>query len=281
MAAFYVSDLDGTLLQDDAHLSEFSSRRLRSLIEDGLSFSVASARSVVSMQPLLSSLKLRLPVIEFNGAFVSDLESGQHEIVNAIDPAIARDVFGLLGQWSRSLLVSTFNGSVDHVYFRPPCNSGESYYVANRREHNDPRLRQTEDLACTLREAVVCFTVIDRPEPLTELELRVRDRFEGSVEIHLFENRYSPGWYWLTIHDARATKDQAIAALRGRYDLADCDLVVFGDHMNDVKMFRSATHAIAVSNAHPEVKRYATRVVGSNAEDSVVRFIEEHFSGTG
>ena len=281
MAAFYVSDLDGTLLQDNACLSEFSRRRLRNLIEDGLSFSVASARSVVSMQPLLSSLNLKLPVIEFNGAFVSDLQTGRHEIINAIDPAVARDVFGLLRKCSRSLFVSTFNGHADRVYFGEITNAGEDYYLANRREQNDPRLRQTTNLSSTLREAVVCFTVIDKREPLKHLEQEVRARFEGSVEIHCFENMYSPGWYWLTVHDARATKDQAIAALRGRYDLIDCDLIVFGDHMNDVTMFRSATHAIAVSNAHPEVKRHATRVVGSNAEDSVVRFIEEHFSGIG
>ena len=49
MNTLYISDLDGTLLTNDARLSEFSRAVLRELIADGLSFSVASARSVVSM----------------------------------------------------------------------------------------------------------------------------------------------------------------------------------------------------------------------------------------
>lgn len=279
IASLYVSDLDSTLLQDDASLSEYSRASLQRLIEDGLSFSVASARSVVSMRPLLSGLELSLPVIEFNGAFVSDLQTGRHEIVNAIDPAIAREIFELLRQWAKWPFVSTFDGNADRVYYGEITNEGESYYVANRQKHNDPRLQCVLDMMSTLGEQVVCLTVIGKPEALEELELVLRDRFSNSVEIHLFENRYSPGWFWLTIHDSRATKAQGIEAIRTRHGLSDRELIVFGDHVNDVEMFRLATHAIAVANAHPEAKRHATQVVGSNEADSVVRFIEEHFSG--
>jgi hypothetical protein len=278
MAGFYVSDLDGTLLNRDATLSESTRAGLQRLIAEGLIFSVASARSVISMQPLLSGLKLNLPVIEFNGAFVSDLQTGQHEIVNAIDPAVAREVFELFRRWTASLFVSTFDGTEDRLYYSEITNDGASYYVANRQNYNDPRLRCVHDVASRLIEQVVCLTVIGKLESLEELELVVRDRFQGSVEIHLFENQYSPGWYWLTVHDSRATKDQAIEAIRNRYGFSDHELIVFGDHTNDIKMFRIATHAIAMANAHPEVKRHATHVVGSNDEDSVVRFIEEHYS---
>lgn len=278
MAAFYVSDLDGTLLKDDAYLSDFSKARLQRLIADGLSFSIASARSVVSMRPLLGGLQLNLPVIEFNGAFVSDLQTGRHEIVNAIDPPIAAELFAMLRQSSRSPFVSTFDGAADRVYYGEITNDGESHYVDNRRKHKDPRLQSVLDLERRLDEDVVCLTVIGRLEELRELELIVRDRFSNGIEIHLFENRYSPGWYWLTVHDSRATKDQAIDAIRQRHGLGDHDLVVFGDHVNDIKMFQRATHAIAVENAHPEVKCHATHVVGTNEEDSVVRFIDDHYS---
>ena len=279
MAAFYVSDLDGTLLKNDSYLSDFSKARLQRLIEDGLYFSIASARSVVSMHPLMGGLKLNLPVIEFNGAFISDFETGRHEIVNAIDPSIATEIFALLRQWSRSLFVSTFDGKADRVYYNDITNDGESHFVENRRRHSDPRLCAVPDLAKKLEEEVVCLTVIGKPEALAELELRVHDRFSRQLEIHMFENRYSPGWYWLTVHDSRATKNQAIEVVRQMHGLRDHELIVFGDHANDIKMFQLATQAVAVANALPEVKRHATHVVGTNEEDSVVRFIEDHFGG--
>ena len=77
--ALYISDLDGTLLQGDATLSPYSRQLLNSLLQEGLPFTVASARSIVSMQPILKDVALSLPVIEFNGAFISDLATGRQD----------------------------------------------------------------------------------------------------------------------------------------------------------------------------------------------------------
>lgn len=79
MSHLYVSDLDGTLLSNNGTLSNNSRAALQQLLSDGVAFSVASARSVVSIKPILSGIRLSLPVIEFNGAFLSDLDSGRHE----------------------------------------------------------------------------------------------------------------------------------------------------------------------------------------------------------
>jgi 5-amino-6-(5-phospho-D-ribitylamino)uracil phosphatase len=52
---------------------------------------------------------------------------------------------------------------------------------------------------------------------------------------------------------------------------------VFGDDVNDLGMFRIATRALATANARPELKRIAHEVIGTNGEDSVVRWIDGHF----
>ncbi|HEX6972345.1 MAG TPA: HAD family hydrolase, partial [Limnochordia bacterium] len=97
------------------------------------------------------------------------------------------------------------------------------------------------------------------------------------VVTHYFENQYSPGWYWLTVHHWRATKDQAIRVLMQKYGLTRSELVVFGDHTNDIKMFQMADRAIAVANATEALKRHATQVIGSNEEDSVVKYLRDHW----
>ena len=278
MTTLYVSDLDGTLLRNDATLSQYSLTKLQQLIMDGLHFSVARARSVVSMQTILAGLDLRLPIIEFNGAFISDLHSGRHHIVNAIQSDIAESIFGDIEQKCQTPFISTFDGVEDHLYYSESSNAGEHWYVKNRIEHGDSRLCLTNNLINSFKEQIVCLTVIGGNEALSELELELRESYGIFVEIHHFENAYSPGWHWLTIHDKRATKDQAIRTMMDAYNLIDHELIVFGDQANDIKMFQDASHAIAVSNADDEVKSHATRVIGSNEEDSVVKFIENHFS---
>ena len=68
MDTIYISDLDGTLVNDNAELSKYAIQNLNALIADGLPLTVASARSIVSIQQMLNGIELPLPVICFNGA---------------------------------------------------------------------------------------------------------------------------------------------------------------------------------------------------------------------
>lgn len=277
MGTLYISDLDGTLLTNEATLSEFSRTTLQALLRDGLPFSVASARSVGSMRSILEGLNLRLPVINFNGAFISDLETGRHEIINAVEPQVVDDVYGLIVKSGYSPFVSTFNGTEDCVYYREIVNGGMDWYLNDRIANRDRRFRCIEDLTHSFQEQVVCLTVIGAREDLSELDIAIQEQHEDMVETHLFENQYSPGWYWLTTHDRRATKDQAIRTLMENHGLSEDDLIVFGDHINDIKIFKTASQSIAVANAAAELKRHATHVIGSNQEDSVVKYIHAHW----
>jgi Cof subfamily protein (haloacid dehalogenase superfamily) len=274
----YISDLDGTLLMSDASLSPFSKGTLSQLLKEGLPFTVATARSVVSAAMMLGGLKLPLPIIEFNGAFLSDLETGRHEITNNIRPDIVEDLYQLLVSFRCVPFVSSFNGTEDCVYYRDISNDGMRWYLNDRLRNKDKRWRTIDDLTQSFRDQVVCLTVIGDTELLVKLEDAVKERHGAEVVIHLFENQYSPGWYWLTIHDRKATKDQAIRILVDNYGLRDSEIVVFGDQTNDLSMFRVADRAVAVGNATAELMRHATCVIGPNDEDSVVKFISHDWT---
>ncbi len=133
----YVSDLDGTLLNNQAVLSLFSQQTLRELLEDGLTFTVASARSGVSIQMMLKGLRLPLPIVEFNGAFITDLESGHHEVINRIDSDIIEDVYPLICKFSCVSLISRFNGTADCLYYNDIINDGMYWYIVDRQSTQD------------------------------------------------------------------------------------------------------------------------------------------------
>ncbi len=68
----YVSDLDGTLLNENQEINDETAEIINGLIEAGLHFTIATARSIVSAAPIIAKLNLTLPQIVNNGVFVYD-----------------------------------------------------------------------------------------------------------------------------------------------------------------------------------------------------------------
>ena len=270
----YVSDLDGTLLDRDGKLSARSRAGLTDLLEQGLLFTVASARHVSSIRSILGDLPLRLPVISGNGAYLGAMANDQHELVHAMEPALAQSIFALIRRLGLMPFFSTHNGQYDQLFYQEAQNLGQQGFVSERLRNADPRLRHTPRLQDHLLDPVVTFVIIDRAAPLLELQAEITALCGDAVETHLADDLYLPGWPWLTVHDRRASKDQAIKTLADRYSLNEREIVVFGDHVNDVSMLRAAHRGIAMENAIAAVKQEAHTVIGPHYEDSVLQFIQ-------
>ncbi|HHV60637.1 MAG TPA: HAD hydrolase family protein [Clostridiaceae bacterium] len=68
----YVSDLDGTLLRSDQRISGYSCSVINSLVEKGMKFTYATARSIVTAEKVTEGLNAAMPLIVYNGVFVID-----------------------------------------------------------------------------------------------------------------------------------------------------------------------------------------------------------------
>lgn len=271
----YVSDLDGTLLSDDGEISSYSRENLLKLLREGVNFTVASARSIASVRQILRGFPFRLPVIEINGAFISNFVTGEHLVINDMSDALIEDVYSYILRYNCVPFISTFNGNEDRLYYQSLPNDGMQWYCDNRRLAGDRRLCQVDRLRDIFADNVVAFTVINTRQQLINLAMKMREDFSDQLQMHFFENPYSPPWHWLTIHDKKACKSEAVRELLSYTGFELKDLVVFGDNLNDVNMFKMCPKSIAVSNASDQIKRLSTEVIGANTDDSVVKYVME------
>lgn len=273
----YISDLDGTLLNTDARLSAYSRETLNELIDAGLLFTVASARSVHSLQPTIKGLRLQLPVIEFNGSFISDLESGRHLTSNTMSWKTGDTIIHIAADMDLHPFYSTIccEGE-DRLYTPEIMNEGGRLYQLDRIEHTDPRLQEKPFVRTDRKKnELVCLTFIGPEKRLKQLEdeLKSLSCADRSFAVNFFENVYSPGWLWLTVHSSEARKHLAIRKLRERYCPQADELVVFGDNGNDLSMFQDADRSYAVANAVEELKAEASGIIAAHSDDAVVRHI--------
>ena len=71
----YVSDLDGTLLNTDAKLSDKSKEYLNTALNNNVKFTIATARTPATVVNLLEWVNINLPVITMNGSAIYDIKN--------------------------------------------------------------------------------------------------------------------------------------------------------------------------------------------------------------
>ena len=139
MNTLYVSDLDGTLLNSDVKISENSKNIINSLIEKGMNFTVATARSLVSASDKIEGLNLKLPVVVYNGTFTMMKDTGKIVNSNYFNKVDRDFIIENIKKSSLNPLVYSFVDNVEKVsYNKNFVNQGTKYYLDVR--GNDPRM---------------------------------------------------------------------------------------------------------------------------------------------
>lgn len=263
----YISDLDGTLLTNDQFVSRKSFETLNNLSEQGLLFTYATARSLITASKVTAGLDVKIPVIVYNGAFII---GGEERLVkNVFSSDEAENIFRTLAEYSiEPLVYSVIDGEEKFSYRPERLTRGIKDFLGTR--VGDPRHRPVLRESNMLHGDVFYFTCIDDSKTLSEAYEKLKNRYYC-----VYSNDIYSGDQWLEILPKTATKANAAVQLK---KLLGCDkLVVFGDGVNDIPLFEASDECCAVSNAAPELKEIADTIIGSNNEDSVAEYISQHF----
>ncbi len=270
MKTLYVTDLDGTLLNTNDRISEKSLGILHALSERGILFTYATARSFSSASVVTKGLTVNLPVIVYNGAFLVDSGTGERISSLGFTAEEAGFVRSIFEQTPVSPLVYAFVDEAERVSWDTTReNEGIRRYLSNRT--GDRRLRPLSGSEGLYDGNIFYYTCIGEREDLLPLyEIFSGDgRFRCTLQQELYRTEY-----WCEIMPSKATKAEAIRSLKNMYS---CDRVVsFGDAVNDLPMFALSDECYAVANAVPELMAAATGVIGSNEEDGVAVWLEQH-----
>ncbi len=267
MRTLYVSDLDGTLLRSDETVSSYTCGVINALVERGMLFSFATARSLVTTRKVTRGIGVRLPLIVYNGAFVMDSATGEILIENRMDGAqeVLCDLF------SRGVypIVYAFIDGIEKFSFVPRlCTPGMRAFLETRR--GDIRWNEVDSPDELRRGSIFYIVCIGEPDKLAPLHDTYKDRYHCVYHVDIYTRAQ-----WLEIMPRGASKSSAARKLM---DMLNCGrLVAFGDALNDIDLFELADEGYAVANAHENLKRLAAGVIASNDEDGVARWLEENW----
>ena len=269
MKTLYVSDLDGTLLHSDQRTSEYTNKVINELVDKGMMFSYATARSYSTASKAAAGLTAAFPVIVYNGTFIRDNATGKTLLENLFDKKRAVEVAAdLISCGVQPIVYSLIGGAEKFSYIESEISGAERDFIDTRK--GDSRDRPIGSFGELTEGEIFYFTCIDQPQTLAPLYEKYKREFNCYYQSDIYS-----GEQWLEITPKSASKANAARQLA---NLLGCDrIVAFGDGINDVALFEAADEAYAVSNACDELKRIADGIIGSNDDDGVAKFLLEHY----
>ena len=259
------SDLDGTLVRSDGSISARTRAALERVEQEGAVLVLVTGRPPRWMAPVVEATGHRGLAVCANGALVYDLHTEQVVRAHLIDADAAAEVVAALRRDVPGVVFAVEKAPVDGV----PAGFGREHGYVPRWDNGEV---DVDEIDALVREGVV--KLLARHEQLGSDELLAAARSSLGA---LAEATHSSTDGLLEISASGISKASGLASLADEHGVDAADVVAFGDMPNDVPMLTWAGHAVAVANAHPDVKAVADEVTAANDDDGVAQVLERWF----
>ncbi|CCN66325.1 putative HAD superfamily hydrolase-like, type 3 [Vibrio nigripulchritudo POn4] len=259
-----VTDLDGTLLDPEGNITEYTSCILTRLYVSGIEIVLATGRHPRDVVNLVKPLDFAPTIIGCNGA----LETQANELIYAqnitFPPYTYRQLMRFLAGPSTHVSVFDVNGwHVSEVNDMVSSYSSKSRFPYFLHQYNH---------LLTLRaNKLLVWSAND----IHKIESHLKTLFENECEVAMASDNtieISPKYV------TKATAAERHLSLKG-IDL-NKETIAFGDGMNDEHILKTAAMGVVMQNAMPELPRRLPNPLftHSNANDGVAKFLIKFFN---
>lgn len=271
----YVSDLDGTLLNTNREITAYSKSELNKLIDKGVNFTIASARTPATVVEMVKGLNLKIPVTLMNGVLIYDVNNRKYVDIKEIEKDLALNIINIFEEENKQVFIYAIKDDHLFVYHKDIINSYEQKYFNERCDKPLKTFVKVNSYKDAIKGSrVINFVILDNFHIVDAVHSKVKN-IEGIIaEYH--KDIYGEGHYFYEVYSCKASKANGIKFLQRYVDSEE--IISFGDNLNDIPMFEVSTECYAMGNAVDSLKKIATATIGDNNSDSVVNFMKNRFS---
>lgn len=260
MIKLIMSDMDGTLLDEEGKLPRGFDEVMAELKERGVLFAPCSGRQYYSLLNTFAGYEDEFLFFAENGTIV---KYHDEEIFSCpMDKEGALEV----------LKTAAENPSAYRVF----CGKKDAYIL---KEQDTEEFREefhkyythyaTVDDYREIDDEPIKISLYDAGGQAAKRIFPIVQKFEGPMQVVR-----SSDW-WVDVMAFGINKGIAIQQVQKRMGITPMECAAFGDYMNDAEMMSSVYYSYAVENAHPKIKELARFHTKSNAEQGVLHGIRE------
>ncbi len=267
----FATALSNTLMDSKNKISSYAKVKLKEMIEEGAMITLVTDKTPETIEHIVSSIGIKLPVITMNGATIYNFNKKSYDYYQGINYSAAEEILHICDELYINTFIHTIINDVMHVYYGDFNNEEEKRFynlekVLPLKNYIYSKLPKGID--------VICFMVIDNLGNIEKLYNKLKI-CSCSEKIQVTYEKYSEYYYIMKIYSSKVSRGDALIRLR---ELVESEkLVVFAGVKEDISMIKVADEGYAVKNALDEVKEIASHVIGDNQSDSVVKTIKKLF----
>ncbi len=269
MKTLYISDLDGTLIGADAMPSAFTLKTVNNLSQRGMNISVATSRSLGDAKNILSGFLFNTPVITMNGTFITDISQGENRKTLYhlnLDREKALETAEIIEKCGAFANVFYFENEELTVEYKKPQKELSEYFIRIRKDLYK-KFSEVGEYRNGGETVFVAGVGSEREVKAAAREIGENFGFKTTC----YRDVYRTDMWFVEVTNANADKATALKKLK---EITGAERVVaFGDNLNDLPLFSVADTKIAVANAHPEVLKIADKIIDSNINDGVAKYL--------
>ena len=268
-----VFDLDGTLLNRESAISDYTSETLRLLSERDIAYTVATGRTLHGARAVLDGHQFQLPQVYKNGVMIWHPETQHFSSGATLTPGELDNVVRACLAHSLTPFVYTLGEDAGStVYHSPTVTDIERDLIRRLGVEDAVKVRDLNELPADA--TITHVNAIGDGDAITSVLHSVND------EPHLvaysgiaIEDEH---WCWLDVHHSDASKGGAIETMKRLLGVER--VICFGDSDNDLSMFEAADESYAPANANENIRSAATAVIGHHDDEGIARFLRERFA---
>ena len=159
MKTLFLTDLDGTLLNSNAQLSDFSKSGLNKLIKKGMLFSLATARTFATVVDLFEGVNLNLPFILMNGVVIYDPVEQKNVVLHSVNTDDAKFVVGCYEKHNKYPMLYFMRDGCIEIVYKSDDNPYKMSYVSQRDSLKRKIFRCVENYDITQSDNLIYIVV--------------------------------------------------------------------------------------------------------------------------
>lgn len=265
MVKLVITDLDGTLLNDDKHIPSENIIALKEAMEKGVHVSVATGRNFHSAKSYIQELGLDVPVIFQNGAFIYQWMEDKVIYKSVLDCKIAERIIRIARENKLFYIVYIDFLEEKDMYIDMDYNGEFSKYL----EQNTWRLNKVDDVTKYFlnREYIAEIALVGDEIIIQKVIEESLKGYEKDTSVVKNNKINSETFY--EVFGPNSSKELSFDYLLKHFKVKPEETMYLGDSFNDIGMLKIVGYPVVMENAHDEVKKFAKYLTKSNNEAGV------------